>query len=41
MKLSPLQRGEILERGEAPLLFILPLPLEGKGVRGMGLINNL
>jgi len=26
---------EVLERGEAPLLHLLPLPL-GKGVRGMG-----
>jgi hypothetical protein len=32
-----LERGkEFLERGEAPLLFYSPFPLEGKGVRGMG-----
>jgi len=27
---------EILERGEAPLLLTLPLPLLGKGARGIG-----
>jgi hypothetical protein len=30
------------KRGEAPLLNILPLPLnKGKGIKGIGLIDNL
>jgi len=33
---------EILERGKAPLLPTLPLPLnKGKGIQGIGLINYI
>jgi hypothetical protein len=36
------EKEEILERGFRPSLTFFPLPLDkGKGVRGIGLLNNL
>jgi hypothetical protein len=41
---SPLRKGEreeVLERGKAPLLYLLPLPFSREGGKGDRLVNNL
>jgi len=34
------RRKEVFKRGEAPLLNILPLPYQGRGIKGEGYLNK-